>query len=271
MLQRPVPWWLRAYLLIAMVQGMLVMGTSGLFFPADIFIPIEVSPLNARFIGGLYMAGGIGVLLSALARSVDETRIFVIGFGLIATIATIVTFAYWDEFTAEGIPWIWTLTYILDAAIALVLFVMLGLWRFIRPGRHRLTPLFAAQAVVMGLAGLVLLFAPRTAIEHWPWGMTVILSRLYGTFFLTFAVGAAIAAWETWMPANRIFVISSFLLKLLSMAAALPHLERFTSTQAKVIWFGGFGIGALLMAIPLAVLWAAPQTAARGQAHVGNP
>jgi hypothetical protein len=258
-MDRPVPWWLRAYLYVAAFQGIVGMGVTGLFSHEHFFLPLTVSPLNANFIGALYLAGGVGVLLSGMSRSVPETRLFVIGFGVIATIATGVTFAYWGDFSADHTPWQWTTTYVLDASIAVLLFVILRFWRARRPGWHRLSPIFVAQAVVMGAFGVLLLLAPQTAIDIWPWKLTVILARLYGAFFLAYGVVAALAAWEAHLPALRAFVISSFLLMTLSMLAVLPHRARFTSEAAQLVWFGGFGLGALLLAVPLVTYWIVPR------------
>ena len=43
-----VAWWLRAYLAFAAVQG-LGIGLTGLLVPAEMQIPLRISPLNARF------------------------------------------------------------------------------------------------------------------------------------------------------------------------------------------------------------------------------
>jgi hypothetical protein len=207
-MDRPVPWWLRAYLYVAAFQGIVGMGLTGLFIHDHFFLPLNVSPLNANFIGALYLAGGVGVLLSGLSRTVPETRLFVIGFGIIATLATIVTLAYWDDFSADHTPWQWTTTYLLDTGIVLLLCVVLRCWRAQRPGWHRLSPIFVLQAVVMGALGLLLLLAPQTAIDSWPWKLTVILARLYGAFFLAYGGVAALAGGGAHQPALRAVVIS---------------------------------------------------------------
>ena len=46
--------------------------------------PLRISPLNTRFVAALYVAGGVGVLWAAIrARNKFETRLFVVGFGLV--------------------------------------------------------------------------------------------------------------------------------------------------------------------------------------------
>jgi hypothetical protein len=256
-MERPVRWWLRTYLLVAAFQGIVGMGITGLFVHRHFFLPLRVSPLNANFIGALYLAGGLGLLRSGMARTVPETRIMVIGFGIIASIATIATLGYWDAFSADHTPWQWTTTYVLDTSVAVLLCGVLRFWRARRPGWHRFSPLFVAQAVVMGALGVVLLLAPHTAIDVWPWTLTVILARLYGAFFLAYGIAAAMATWEAYLPALRPFVMSSWLLMVLSALSVLPHRARFSSGAAQVVWFGGFGLGALLLAVPLIAWWVA--------------
>ena len=53
-------------------------------------------------------------------------------------------------------------------------------------------------AIIFGALGLVLVLAPEAAAAGWPWSLQpVVAGQLYGCFFLTFAVGAVLAARET--------------------------------------------------------------------------
>ena len=94
-------WWLRAYLGFAAVQGFGI-GLTGLLVPAEMQIPLRVSPLNARFVGALYVAGAVGVLWAAFARRREETRLFVLGFGLATGMILILTIVHWPEFMADS-------------------------------------------------------------------------------------------------------------------------------------------------------------------------
>src|SRR5712691_13412984 len=77
-MDRPMNWWIRGYLLFAAVQGFGI-GLTGLIAPAEMQIPLRVTPLNTRFVAALYIAGGIGVLLAALTRRRSDARLFVVG------------------------------------------------------------------------------------------------------------------------------------------------------------------------------------------------
>ena len=67
-------WWIRGYLLFAAAQGFGI-GITGMVVPAEMQIPLRITPLNARFVAALYVAGGIGVILAALARRRSEARL----------------------------------------------------------------------------------------------------------------------------------------------------------------------------------------------------
>src|SRR5262245_12586342 len=115
MLHRAMPWWLRAYLIFATIQG-LGIGLTGLLLPTEMQIPLRISPLNARFVAALYLAGGVGVLWAALSKRAPETRVFVWGFGLATGMILVLTLVHWGEFMADGLPHrpIWIFDYVMD-------------------------------------------------------------------------------------------------------------------------------------------------------------
>src|SRR5262249_3205509 len=92
--ERPMNWWVRGYLLFAAVQGFGI-GLTGLLVPAEMQIPLRITPLNARFVAALYVAGGIGVLLAALSRRRAEARLFVVGFGVATLLIFLLTALHW--------------------------------------------------------------------------------------------------------------------------------------------------------------------------------
>src|SRR5215210_3916475 len=114
-------WWIRAYLLFAALQG-LGIGLTGLLLPPEMQIPLRISPLNARFVAALYVAGGVGMLWAAFSRRRTETRVFVIGFGLATGLILVLTIFNWMEFTADGLPHrpVWIFDYVVDPLIALL-------------------------------------------------------------------------------------------------------------------------------------------------------
>src|SRR5262249_46922564 len=162
-------------------------------------------------VAALYVAGGIGVLLAALSRRRAEARLFVVGFGVATLLIFLLTALHWSDFMADPLPHraLWIFDYVVDPLLALLLVPLAGLLPPGRGRRHGLTALLNVQAVVFGALGLVLLLAPELAAANWPWTLPPVLGQLYGCFFLTFAVGAALGARESEPRAIRDFLIAS--------------------------------------------------------------
>ena len=193
---RPVPWWLRAYLLLGTAQG-LAIGLTGFFTPAHVVgFPLHTTPLNTRFVASFYLAGAVGLGLSGMARHAIDTRMFVAGFAVVTSLLLLATLMYWSDFTASGVPYPWLISYIVDPVVGAFALWSLGLARPAVPGTHRLSGIFAAILAVFGILGVTLLFFPDTAVAHWPWKLTAILARVYAAIFIAFALGAGLAALE---------------------------------------------------------------------------
>jgi hypothetical protein len=255
-MDKPMTWWIRAYLLYAAIQGFGI-GLTGLIVPAEMQIPIrDITPLNHQFVAALYVGGGVGVLLAALSRQRSEARLFVVGFSLATGLILILTVLHWSEFMADPLPHrpLWIIDYVLDPVLAVILVPLAGLWPPARATRHPLTPLLIGEAVVFGVLGLLLLLAPDLAAIYWPWSLQpIVLGQLYACFILTFAVGAALAARESSQRGIRDFLIASLCLCLLVLLVSGLHLDRFKAGPVTGVWFTLFGIGAVACAIGLAV------------------
>ena len=125
----------------------------------------------------------------AFVRRAVDARIALYAFFVITALVLLMTFVYWEEFTTDGVPWLWLFTYIVDPILAPLAIVTLGLVGPAEPGGHRLTALFIGEAVVFGASGIALLLAPERMVDAWPWALTPLLARVYAAFFLAFAVG----------------------------------------------------------------------------------
>jgi hypothetical protein len=246
---RKVPWWLRAYLLLGTAQG-LAIGLTGFFTPADVIgFPLQTTPLNTRFVASFYLAGAVGLGLSAIARHAVDARIFVAGFAVVTSLLLLATLMYWSDFRSDGVPYPWLVSYLVDPVIGAAALWQLGLARPALRGRHRLSAIFAAVLVVFGILGVVLLVAPGTAVAHWPWKLTEILARVYAAIFLAFALGAALAAFERRREAVRPFTLSALTLVGLITLASLIHRDRFVAGAAPWIWGVGLAAGIALLAL----------------------
>ena len=250
----PPPRWLRVFFLLNVVQDFAI-GFTGMLAPEHIVIPLKgLSPLNARFIAALYLGGGVVILLVAFARRAVDTRIALYAFFVITALVLAMTFAYWEEFTVNGVPWLWLFTYIVNPILAPLALVTLGLIGPAEPGGHRLTALFIGEALVFGASGIALLLAPARMVDAWPWVLTPLLARVYAAFFLAFAVGAALAAYERRVAAVRPFLIGSLVLVAGTLIASLAHLDAFEHGPGRWLWFASHLLAIALLAAGIASL-----------------
>jgi hypothetical protein len=232
---RPMPLWLRVFLVVNLVED-LATGLSGLLGGTRILAPLHVSPLNARFIGALYLGGAVGVGLAALVRALVDARLVLYAFWLITVLVLAMTLVYWNDFTADGTPWIWLATYVVDPVVVTIAIVAYALWHAGDPGRHRLTPLLAAEAVLLLAAGAGMLVAPDAMRDVWPWAFTPLLARVYAAFFFAFGVAAAVGTGERRRPALVTVVGGSLALFTASAAASLVHHDRFRASPQTAAW-----------------------------------
>jgi len=251
-----VTWWIRAYLAFAAVQGFGI-GLTGLLSPADMQILLRITPLNARFVAALYVAGGVGVLWGAFSQRRTQARLFVVAFAFATALILAVTLLHWSDFLAVGLPHqpVWMFDYIVDPLLGLAVIHFARLWPPWRTKTHALTPLLLVQAGVFGVAGLALLVAPDIMAALWPWALPPVLGQVYGCFFLTFAMGAGVAAGEVEPRAIRGFLLSTFTLMALVLLASGLHVDRFKPQPVTVVWFTVFGLGLLIFAGVLTVEW----------------
>jgi hypothetical protein len=261
------PSWLRAYVAFVALQAG-TLGLSTFLAPqaalTSRLFPLQVSPLNARVIGAFYLGGTIGLILTLWAQRAVDARIMVIGAGMITGMLLVMTFAYWDEFTVDHIPYGWIGAYIIDPVVAVIAVVKLRLVGPAVAGWHRLTPILILVGAAFALTGLVLLVAPGFAVDHWPWKLTPVLARVYASLFLVFGTAGLLAAWERRAAAIRPYVAGMAALAVLVLIASLRHRDRFHHGTREDFWFACFIVGALLFAGGLFMLVLAAAKGAGG-------
>jgi hypothetical protein len=247
-------WWIRAFLITSIIRG-LFLGFKGLVDAPEIPIPLQLTPLNAAFVAALYLAGSLGLILTLFVRDRADARPFVIGVGVVTTLLLSVTLLRWVEFDTTLSPKLvgWLGSYIFDPIAVSLLVATHGLLPAANRGRHRLTPLFLAEAAVLGGLGLLTLTLPEMASALWPWKLPPVLAQLYSCFFIAFAAIALLVARENRPIAIRNFTITSLALMGFVLLVSLPYLARFTGGPATWIWFGTLILG--VAAFGAALFW----------------
>jgi hypothetical protein len=228
---------------VGAAQG-LAIGLTGLLRPAHVVgFPLSTTPLNTRFVASFYLAGATGLIASAVARQAVDTRIYVVGFTAVTALLLIATVWYWSTYTSGGVPYPWVTSYVVEPVIGAVTLRALHLRRAAIPARHRLTPVYVAEAVVFGVLGVVLAATPGTAVRIWPWALTAVLARTYAAIFLAFALGALLAAHEARPAAVRPFALSSLVLVGATAVVSLVHHARFDGGISTWVWAAGLAAG----------------------------
>ena len=82
--------------------------------------------------------------------------------------------------------------------------------------------------------------------------------QVYGCFFITFAVGAALAAIESERRAVTAFIASSLLLTLLVLVVSGVHIDRFKPEPVTWLWFAAFAAATVAFAYALATARTSP-------------
>jgi len=240
--ERAVPWWVRAVLWLAAAQALLLLLALVQPSAVSLLVPWPASPLNARFIASLYVALGTGVVLCSLAPSFREMRIVLVGIGFATALLLVLTLVRMARFPNElaSFPLLWLLFYVVDPLLVGLVFWRLG-WGADGP-RTRRTPaaLWLVQAGLFGAGGLLLLALPSQAMRLWPWTITEPQAQIYSAFFLTLAVASLLALREAGWDGVRWLVLMIALLGALVVGVSLLHLARFTRPPATTAWLALF-------------------------------
>jgi hypothetical protein len=243
-----VPWWVRAVLWLAAAQALLLLLALADPSQVSLLVPWPASPLNARFIASLYVALGAGVVLSSLSSSFREMRIVLVGIGVATVLLLALTVVRMTLHPHElaKFPLFWIVFYVVDPLLVGLVFLRLG-WG--GPGADGPRPrraLWLVEAVLFGVAGLVLMLAPGVAQRLWPWTITEPQAQLYSAFFITLAITSLLAARERSWTGVRWLVFMIALLALLVLGVSLLHMARFTGGGATVLWLLVLGAEALV-------------------------
>src|SRR3954466_482959 len=173
----------------------LFVSYGGFLFPKELdksFTWAVLPPLHARFVGALYLFGGIYMIGCTVARHRSQITPGPPAVIIFTTLLLAVTLLNLEAFDFDLVPvWVWTVSYIVYPFLGLLLIA----WTYRRPrieppgaALPRWVPTFLlVEAGIFGVAGLLLLFAREVMVDAWPWPISNGLAQFYGGPFLAIA------------------------------------------------------------------------------------
>ena len=241
----------------------------GFFQPArmdESFTWASLPPLHARFVGALYLFGGVYLLGCTVARYLAQVRPAPVAVVLFTSLLLLVTVLNPDAFDYDlGPVQVWTASYVVYPLLGLVVIARMRGRRGSVPGGPAMPAwgrtLLLAQAAVFGVVGALLLVARETMVDVWPWPIDVGLAQFYGGPFLAYAF----VSWS-YGRSRTLVEAAPALAGMLAFTAAtvvasVVHDELFSAGEPEDwVWFGVFGG----LSLALLVLVVRPLAAARG-------
>jgi hypothetical protein len=96
---------------------------------------------------------------------------------------------------------------------------------------------FTGAALVVLIAGPLLLFAPQTIVPRWPWAITPFNARFLGAVYVAelFSLGV-LFIYNRWSPGRAALVVS-FVFTFVVSIASLIHLASFVGLRRTAVWF----------------------------------
>ncbi|HZA59326.1 MAG TPA: hypothetical protein VE523_09110 [Solirubrobacterales bacterium] len=178
---------------LALIAGLLLFAGAG--DTADWFSWTIEPPLSAAALGAFYWAAFVLLATGARAPDWDAARPIVLPVLVIAVVLLAVTLVHLDRFDMDSLFGVfWLCAYI---AAPLLLLYGIAAERRSHTGEAQrsarrlpggLRGVLAGEAVVMLAASGLMLLAPDTAADMWPWALTPLVSRALGAFTLGVAL-----------------------------------------------------------------------------------
>jgi hypothetical protein len=222
--------------------------------------PIKAD-LTQIFMGAGYGAGAYFFTRAALGRRWHAVAAGVLSAAFFAAVMLVVTVIHWDKFNHGDAPfwaafafYAWVIIYI----AAPVVVAAFWLWNrrtdpgtpepgeAIVPASVRLATKLVAAA--LGATALLLLLRPSIGVEHGPWELTPLTTRVLAAFTAQVAFGALLLSleerWGSWRVLLQAFLVATALL-LVGVARAWGDLE----TGRVAAWIFLVGLVGLALAI----------------------
>ena len=205
--------------------GLLVIGAED---TDDWFSWTIQPPLTAAALGAFYWGALVLFVSGSRARGWLEVRPIAYPVLFIAVVLLVVTLIHLDKFHMDRLFGIfWLCAYIVAP---LLLLYAIARQRAADPGPvgpslpPLLRALLAVEGIVMLGVGALMLLAPDSAADIWPWTLTPLTSRALGTFILAVALVALIVVRDDRFPVRGL-PTALIVLGVLQLLAVALHEE----------------------------------------------
>ena len=231
---------LLGFALLALIAGaLLVFGAND---TEDWFSWTIEPPLTAAALGAFYWGALVLFASGARARGWLEARPIAYPVLLIAVILLVVTLVHLDKFDMDSLFGIfWLCAYI--AATPLLLYAIV-MQRAAGPGPlgprlpGPLRFLLAIEGTLLLATGALMLLAPDSAADLWPWALTPLTSRALGTFVLAVSLVALTVVRDNRFPARGLPAALTVLGVLQLLAVALHSDDLGGDDLATALYLG---------------------------------
>ena len=213
-------------------------------------------PLTAAALGAFYW-GAFALLATAATgpgwRAVRTTVLPVLAIAVTLLVITLIHLDRFDMDSLFGVFW-------LCAYIAAPPLLIAGIALERRRGRGRIEPpagrtvpplgrglriALAAEGAAMLIVSALMLLAPDTAADFWPWALTPLTSRALGAFMLGVALVALGVAREEWIELLAATAVALITLASLQLLAVAIHGADLGEDELATTVYVGF-VAALL-------------------------
>jgi hypothetical protein len=249
------------FITFVVVAVVLTIGAS-LFFIPSLFgprWPWLLKPFNARFLGAVYFAEMVTVLITIRVRRWSPARLAVPQAVVFTAIVTLSSVLQYSQFNfSRPIVWGWFVIYILPMVI-----IAFYWWQYRNLGASDVVSLskawrdyLLAEAIVLGVYGISLFVLPSVAGAFWPWTINAFHAQMYSAIFLTGAVGA----WILYKSAAHLELVAQGLTQVSFGGLSILGLLVVDGTVHTVAWYAlgtwvWVGACALLAVSGLGLAW----------------
>ena len=207
----------------------------------------------ADLLGAGYGAGAYFFTRAALGRRWHDFAPGILSAAFFAAVMLVVTIIHWDKFNHGDAPFFaafafyaWVAIYVASPVVLVAFWWWNGLTDPRRPEPGE--PVVSAgvrlaarvTSAALGATAFALLLWPSIGVDHGPWGLTPLTTRVVAAFFAQVAFGALLLSleerWGSWRALLQAFFVAT---ALLLVGAAREWGELETGRVSAWIFLGG--------------------------------